>query len=213
MRFVDFVHRILFKILMKKKVCARWAPHVLSAEQENAGKEITAYHLGPYRHEGDDDFLIRIIAIDETWIHDFQSAKNNEWPRARSNLVKRGQKWRSLLLFKCSRLEWCYLCICLEHIDKQPRAKCICFCHKNTEEIWRTTTTYAKPHKSDARKFSHILRTVLTRVLQISIWLEEELMDSNLQTWKVCNSVRSNCWNVFTKIAYLITSSHSRRVT
>jgi len=63
------VFRIMTQILKKGKVAAEWVPHKLGEERKAAGKSIVAERLRRYEAEGE-QFLNRIVAIDETWIRD-----------------------------------------------------------------------------------------------------------------------------------------------
>lgn len=97
--------RILTQMLGKRKVAARWVPHFLSAEQKATRSEIARELLARYENEGE-TFLGRIIAIDETWIRDFEpemKSQNNVWkspgsPRAQK--VRRQQsKMKEMMIF------------------------------------------------------------------------------------------------------------------
>jgi histone-lysine N-methyltransferase SETMAR len=65
------VHRIVTEHLQKRKVSARWVPHKLSDEQKAQRKETVTLLLSCFQQEGD-PFLRCIVAIDETWIRDFE---------------------------------------------------------------------------------------------------------------------------------------------
>ena len=65
------VFRIVTQTLQKRKVAANWVLHQLSEEQKAARKKITEELLRRYEAEGE-QFLNRILAIDETWILDFE---------------------------------------------------------------------------------------------------------------------------------------------
>lgn len=127
------VHRILTEILMKRKISARWVPHLLSVEQKNARKEIAVDLLARYHREGD-GFLKRIIAIDETWIRDFEpelKRQSMEWRHPSSPRPKK-------LVVPCQKLNSCSLLLTTGMVlfvqsqyqmDRQSIAKCIClFC-------------------------------------------------------------------------------------
>jgi hypothetical protein len=57
--------------LQKRKVAAKWVPYHLSEEQKAARKKVAEEQLWRYEAEGE-QFLNRIVAIDETWIRDFE---------------------------------------------------------------------------------------------------------------------------------------------
>ena len=61
------VFRIVTEILQKRKVAAKLVPHHLSEEQKAVHKRVAEELLQHYEAEGE-QFLNRIVAIDETWI-------------------------------------------------------------------------------------------------------------------------------------------------
>jgi hypothetical protein len=65
------VFRIMTQTSQKRKFTARWVPHELSKEQKAACKRIAEELLQCYETESE-QFLNRIVAIDETWIRDFE---------------------------------------------------------------------------------------------------------------------------------------------
>ena len=65
------VHLILTDKLHKRKVAAKWIPHVLTPEQLGSRMRICAAHLRRFRREGN-NFLHRIVAGDETWARAFE---------------------------------------------------------------------------------------------------------------------------------------------
>jgi hypothetical protein len=67
----ESVHRIVTEHLQKRKVSAWWVPHKLSDEQKAQRKETATLLLSRFQQEGD-PFLRRIVAIDQTWIRDFE---------------------------------------------------------------------------------------------------------------------------------------------
>ncbi|KAL4083208.1 hypothetical protein QTP88_028538 [Uroleucon formosanum] len=104
------VHRILTEILQKRKIAARWVPHFLSPEQKDTRKDICRELLSRYENEKE-TFLDRIIAIDETWIRDFEpelKSQSNIWkgitsPRAKK--VRRQQtKVKQMMIFAYDKL-------------------------------------------------------------------------------------------------------------
>ena len=66
------IHTILTEKLNKRKIAAKWIPHVLTPEQLGDRMKICAAHLRRFRREGN-DFLHRIIAGDETWAGSFET--------------------------------------------------------------------------------------------------------------------------------------------
>jgi histone-lysine N-methyltransferase SETMAR len=65
------VFRIVTQTLQNRKVAAKWVLHQLSEEQKAARKRVAEELLRRYEAEGE-QFLNRIVAIDETWIQDFE---------------------------------------------------------------------------------------------------------------------------------------------
>lgn len=61
------VHKILTEKLGKRKVFAKWVPHLLSVEQRATRVQLCRQHLRRFRRDGE-DFLNRIITCDETWV-------------------------------------------------------------------------------------------------------------------------------------------------
>jgi DNA-binding MurR/RpiR family transcriptional regulator len=61
------IFRFVTQILQKRKVAAKWFPHQLSEEQKAARKRVAEELLQCYEAEGE-QFLNRIVTIDETWI-------------------------------------------------------------------------------------------------------------------------------------------------
>jgi phage terminase small subunit len=73
-------YRILTERLHKHRIAARWAPHDLSEEQKCRCLEI-AQLLHRFREAGN-DILQKVVAIDETWIRDFQpelKSQSSDW--------------------------------------------------------------------------------------------------------------------------------------
>jgi histone-lysine N-methyltransferase SETMAR len=61
------VFRIVTETLQERKVAAKWVPHQLTEEQKAACKRVTEELLWHYE-AGGEQFLNRIVAIDEIWI-------------------------------------------------------------------------------------------------------------------------------------------------
>lgn len=75
------VHSILTEDLMKRKLCAKWVPHLLTEEQKVCRVTLSSNHLQRFRREGE-DFLNRIVACDETWAHSWEpelKRQSAEW--------------------------------------------------------------------------------------------------------------------------------------
>jgi len=74
-------YRILTERLHKRRIAARWFPHDLSEEQKCRRLEITQQLLHRFREERN-EFLQKMVAIDETWIRDFEpelKSHSSEW--------------------------------------------------------------------------------------------------------------------------------------
>jgi len=57
--------------LHKRRIAVRWVPHDLSEEQKCRRLETGQYLVHTFRKEGN-EFLQKLVAIDETWIRDFE---------------------------------------------------------------------------------------------------------------------------------------------
>jgi hypothetical protein len=68
---VASVFRIVTQTLQKRKVAGKWVLHQLREEQKAARKRVAEEMLQLYVAERE-QFLNRIVAIDETWIGDFK---------------------------------------------------------------------------------------------------------------------------------------------
>jgi transposase len=66
----ESVYRILTNSLGKRKVCAKWIPHVLNDDQRAMRALLANTHLQRWRNEGN-AFLDRILTVDESWMHSF----------------------------------------------------------------------------------------------------------------------------------------------
>lgn len=63
-------YSILTEELGYRKVCARWVPRLLTAEQKLNRLQVCERLLARFREEGD-PFLTHIITCDETWVHHY----------------------------------------------------------------------------------------------------------------------------------------------
>jgi hypothetical protein len=67
--------------LGKREVCAKWIPHVLDDNERAMCVLLATTHLQHWRNEGH-AFLDRILMVDESWIHSFDTQlkrQNAEW--------------------------------------------------------------------------------------------------------------------------------------
>jgi len=74
-------YRILTERIHKRRIAARWVPHDLSEEQKYRHVEIAQQLLHRFREEGN-EFLQKVVAIDETWIRDFEpelKSQSSDW--------------------------------------------------------------------------------------------------------------------------------------
>jgi len=74
-------YHILTKRLHKRRIAAWWVPHELSEEQKCRHVEIAQQLLHRFREEGN-EFLQKVVAIDETWIRNFEpelKSQSSEW--------------------------------------------------------------------------------------------------------------------------------------
>jgi len=74
-------YRILAERLHKRRIAARWVLHDLSEEQKCRRVEIAQQLLHRFREEGN-EFLQKMVAIDETWIRNFEpqlKSQSIEW--------------------------------------------------------------------------------------------------------------------------------------
>ena len=89
------VHRILVEELKMRKICARWVPHCLTQEQQDRRMGIARLLRHRYRREGE-DFLHRIVTLDETWARCYEpelKSQSAEW-RNEGSPTRRPKKFR-----------------------------------------------------------------------------------------------------------------------
>jgi len=70
-------YRILTERLHKRRIAARCVPHDLSEEQKCRRLETAQQLLHRFREE-EKEFLQKVVAIDETWIRDFEPELNSQ---------------------------------------------------------------------------------------------------------------------------------------
>ena len=76
------VFRILTNDLQKRKFSELWVPHCLTAKQKQKRLDIATL-LEERFYVEEQEFLRRIVAIDEEWIRDFESglkSQSNKFP-------------------------------------------------------------------------------------------------------------------------------------
>jgi histone-lysine N-methyltransferase SETMAR len=75
---------ILHEELDTKKLCARWVPHLLTADQKRTRMRISKQCLKRFK-KNETDFVRRVIAVDETWIHHYtpeSKQQSKQWTEA-----------------------------------------------------------------------------------------------------------------------------------
>jgi len=91
------VFRIVSQTLQKRKVAAKWVPHQLSEEQKAASKRVAEELLRRYEAESE-QFFNSNVAIDETWIRDFEpqlKSQSSQWKGATSPHPKKCRRQQS----------------------------------------------------------------------------------------------------------------------
>jgi histone-lysine N-methyltransferase SETMAR len=66
----EHVGYILHEALDMKKLCTRWVPHLLTADQKHTRVKISEQCLECF-NKNKTDFVHRFITVDETWIHHY----------------------------------------------------------------------------------------------------------------------------------------------
>jgi transposase len=67
---IGIVGYILHEEFDMKKLCARWVPRLLTADQKHTRTKISEQCLERF-NKNKTDFVRQIIAMDETWIHHY----------------------------------------------------------------------------------------------------------------------------------------------
>jgi histone-lysine N-methyltransferase SETMAR len=91
------VFSIVTQTLQKKKFAAKWVPHQLSEEQKAARKRVAEELLRRYEAEVE-QFFNRTVAIDETWIRDFETqlkSQSSQWKHSTSPRPKKCRRKQS----------------------------------------------------------------------------------------------------------------------
>jgi transposase len=82
---------ILLEELDMKKLCARWVPHLLTADQKCTRMKISEQCLEHF-NKNKTDFVCRFIAIDDTWIHHYTAEskqQSKQWTEAGCSAPKK----------------------------------------------------------------------------------------------------------------------------
>ena len=68
---------ILHDRLGMRKLTARWVPKSLSDEQMATRASVCGALLKRFRSK--DDFLLRLVTVDETWVHYYEPENKAQW--------------------------------------------------------------------------------------------------------------------------------------
>ena len=82
---------ILYEELDMKKLCARWVPRLLTADQKRTRMKISEQCLERF-NKNKTDFLRRFITMDETWIHHYtpeSKQQSKQWMEAGCSAPKK----------------------------------------------------------------------------------------------------------------------------
>ena len=130
------VLHILYDILGYRKLAIRWIPHEISEMQQWHRYAIAHFLLDRYQREGD-DFLGRIVAIEETWDRSYErilKRQLNEWKHHDYSSSKESATytmccegnvhcgvwhWRGNIAPRCTSKADCKLCLLL-HVPAAP---------------------------------------------------------------------------------------------
>jgi histone-lysine N-methyltransferase SETMAR len=77
--------------LHMKKLCARWVPHLLTADQKRIRMKISEECLGCF-NKNKTNFVRRFITMDETWIHHYtpeSKQQSKQWTKASCSAPKK----------------------------------------------------------------------------------------------------------------------------
>jgi histone-lysine N-methyltransferase SETMAR len=80
----ELVGYILHEELDMKKLCARWVPRLLTADQKRTRMKISEQCLKRF-NKNKTDFVYRFITMDETWIHHYtpeSKQQSKQWTEA-----------------------------------------------------------------------------------------------------------------------------------
>ena len=84
------VSTVLHDRLGMRKLTARWVPKSLSDEQMATRASVCSALLKRFRSK--DDFLLRLVTVDETWVHYYEpenKAQSRQWVGPRSPRPKK----------------------------------------------------------------------------------------------------------------------------
>ncbi len=102
---VGSVHSIIRNRLGMKKVSSRWVPHQLTSAKIERRRNVATDLLSRFEEEGN-DFISKIVAIDETWIRSYEpemKTQSAEWHTPNSprpvNFRRGPGKLKMLMIF------------------------------------------------------------------------------------------------------------------
>ena len=123
-------HTILTTTLNMRRLAARWVPHCLSDAQKADRMDIATTLLNRYEMEGE-NFLSRIVAIDETWIRSYEPERkqqSSEWHTPASpRPIKFRRKQGNLKMM----MIFAYDCVGVLAAERIPLGKTV------TKEVYR----------------------------------------------------------------------------
>jgi hypothetical protein len=82
---------ILHEELDMKKLCTRWVPHLLTADQKRTRMEVSEQCLEHF-NKNKTDFVHRFITVDEAWIHHYtpeSKQQSKQWTEAGCSVPKK----------------------------------------------------------------------------------------------------------------------------
>jgi len=82
----ESVGYILHEELDMKKLCARWVPRLLTADQKRTRMKISEQCLERF-NKNKTDFVRRLITMDETWIHHYTSESKQSKQRTEAGCL------------------------------------------------------------------------------------------------------------------------------
>jgi len=74
----------LHEELDMKKLCARWVPHLITADQIHTRMKISEQCLEHF-NKNKTDFVCRFITMDETWIHHYDTPESKQQSKQWTN--------------------------------------------------------------------------------------------------------------------------------
>jgi histone-lysine N-methyltransferase SETMAR len=80
-----------------RKICARWVPKMLTQENKKIRVECSQKLLNRYHQEGE-QFLLKIVTGDETWVHHYDPEEKRQSMEYRLSLLPSSKSSRFSLL-------------------------------------------------------------------------------------------------------------------